>query len=146
MNKKVKTIFAVILALLMILSLMASMIPMAHAVSEDEIEALKAERDKIAAEAAANVARIQAEAEKDVLQIQADAAEYAGKKDAAINGALRASLDETLINYYSIKQWDGKLPAYYVAGVEGVLPILGSLPTDAAEGAGQAQETTEATE
>ena len=103
----------------------------------------KAERDKIAAEAAANVARIQAEAEKDVLQIQADAAEYAGKKDAAINDALRASLDEKLINYYSIKQWDGKLPAYYVAGVDNVLPILGSLPTDAAGDAEPAQETTE---
>ena len=87
----------------------------------------KAERDKIAAEAAANVARIQAEAEKDVLQIQADAAEYAGKKDAAINDALRASLDEKLIRYYEIKQWDGKLPLYYMGENGTVLPILGSL-------------------
>ena len=100
----------------------------------------KAERDRIAAEAAANVARIQAEAEKDVLQIQADAAEYAGKKDAAINDALRASLDKTLIDYYSIKQWDGKLPSYYVTGTEGVLPILGNLPTDGAAAEGTPAE------
>ena len=87
----------------------------------------KAQRDKIAAQAAADVARIQAEAEKDVLQIQADAAEYAGKKDAAINDALRASLDQLLIRYYEIKQWDGKLPLYYMGDDGTVLPIIGSL-------------------
>lgn len=93
----------------------------------------KAERDKIAADAAANVARIQAEAEKDVLQIQADAAEYAGKKDAAINDALRASLDEKLLRYYEIKQWDGKLPLYYMGEDGTVLPILGSITDQQAE-------------
>lgn len=99
----------------------------------------KAERDKIAAQAAADVARIQAEAEKDVLQIQADAAEYAGKKDAAINDALRASLDEMLIRYYEIKQWDGKLPLYYMGNEGTVLPIIGSLPESGEESAQPAE-------
>lgn len=71
-----------------------------------------AERQKIAAEAEAAVAVIQAEADRQVLQIQADAAEYAGRKDAAVNEAISASLTDMLVQYYSIKQWDGKLPTY----------------------------------
>lgn len=86
----------------------------------------EAERQKIEAEAAAEVAKIQAAADKEVLQIQADAAEYAGKKDAAVNDALSESLTEILIEYYKLKQWDGKLPEYYVSGTDTVLPILGS--------------------
>lgn len=87
----------------------------------------EAERKKIEAEAAAQVAVIQANAEKEVLQIQADAAEYAGKKDAAVNDALAQSLTDILIKYYEIKQWDGKLPEYFVSGTDTVLPILGSV-------------------
>lgn len=90
-----------------------------------------AERQKVAAEADAAVAKIAAEADKEVLQIQADAAEYAGKKDAAVNEALANSLNEVLINYYTIKQWDGKLPGYYVTGSGSVLPILGALESQA---------------
>ena len=56
MNRKIRNAFAVILALLMIVSLMASMIPSAHAVTEEQIEQLKAERDKIAEEKAAKQA------------------------------------------------------------------------------------------
>lgn len=91
-----------------------------------------AERQKVAAQAEAEVAKIAAEADREVLQIQADAAEYAGKKDAAVNEALANSLTDILIRYYTIKQWDGKLPAYYVTGTDTVLPILGSLDTVAA--------------
>jgi len=91
-----------------------------------------AERERIAAEAAAEVARIQAEADAEVMKIQADAAEYAGQRDAAINKALADTLTEVLIQYYTIMEWDGKLPEYYVSGTEGVLPILGNLPTDSA--------------
>ena len=80
-----------------------------------------AERDEIAAKAAAEVAKI-----------QADAAEYAGQRDAAINKALSDTLTEVLIKYYEIQRWDGKLPEYFVSGTDGVLPILGSLPTDGA--------------
>ncbi len=93
-----------------------------------------AERQKVAAQADAEVAKIAAEADRQVLQIQADAAEYAGKKDAAVNEALANSLTDILIRYYNIKQWDGRLPAYYVTGSDTVLPILGALETtDAAE-------------
>lgn len=93
----------------------------------------KAKRDVIAAEAEASIAKIQAEADKEVLQIQADAAEYAGKKDAAVNDALKASLSDILIEYYKLKQWDGKLPVYYVGDAQGVLPILGSIPSESEE-------------
>lgn len=90
----------------------------------------EAERRQIAAEADAAVAKIAAEADKEVLQIQADAAEYAGQKDAAVNNALSESLTDILIDYYTVKQWNGKLPEYYVGGAENVLPILGKLPAE----------------
>ncbi len=70
----------------------------------------QAKRQMIAAQADADVAIIAANAEKEVLQIQADAAEYAGKKDAAVNHALSESLTDLLIRYYQIKQWNGILP------------------------------------
>lgn len=95
----------------------------------------EAERKEITATAEAEIAVIQAEAEKEVLKIQADAAEYAGQKDAAVNEALAKSLTDVLIEYYTLKQWDGKLPEYYVSGVEGVNPILGSILTQNAESA-----------
>ena len=84
-----------------------------------------AARAKIAAEADASVAVIQATADKEVLQIQANAAEYAGKKDAAVNDAISRSLTDILIEYYKIKQWNGELPEYFVSGTDTVLPILG---------------------
>lgn len=86
----------------------------------------EAKRKEIAATAEAEISVIQAEAEKQVLKIQADAAEYAGQKDAAVNDALAKSLTDILLEYYEIKQWDGKLPEYYVAGVDSVSPILGA--------------------
>ena len=86
----------------------------------------EAERKEIAATAEAEIAVIQAEAEKQVLKIQADAAEYAGQKDAAVNDALAKSLTDILLEYYEIKQWDGKLPDYYVTGADSVSPILGA--------------------
>ena len=93
-----------------------------------------AARQKIQAEANATVAQIQAEAEAEVLKIQADAAEYAGQRDAAVNEALSKSLTDILIQYYEIKQWDGKLPETYLAGSDGsVLPIIGNLPTESGE-------------
>lgn len=86
-----------------------------------------AERKEINAKADADIAIIQADADKEVLKIQADAAEYAGQKDAAVNEALAKSLTEILIEYYKIKQWDGKLPEYYVTGVDGINPVIGGL-------------------
>ncbi len=93
----------------------------------------EAERKEITANAEAEIAVIQAEADKEVLKIQADAAEYAGQKDAAVNEALAKSLTDILIEYYTLQQWDGKLPEYYVSGVEGVNPILGSILTQDAK-------------
>lgn len=86
----------------------------------------EAKRKEIAATAEAEISVIQAEAEKQVLKIQADAAEYAGQKDAAVNDALAKSLTDILLEYYEIKQWDGKLPDYYVTGADSVSPILGA--------------------
>ena len=99
----------------------------------------EAERKEIAANAEAEIAVIQAEADKEVLKIQADAAEYAGQKDAAVNEALAKSLTDILIEYYTLQQWDGKLPEYYVSGVEGVNPILGSILTQNAENQNNAE-------
>lgn len=93
----------------------------------------EAARAEIEANANASVAKIQAEADKEVLQIQADAAEYAGKKDAAVNDALAKSLTDILLKYYEIKQWNGELPDYYVTGTDTVLPILGSVTTEEAK-------------
>ena len=90
----------------------------------------EAERKEIAATAEAEIAIIQAEADKEVLKIQADAAEYAGQKDAAVNEALAKSLTDILIEYYEIQRWDGKLPEYYVTGIDSVNPILGSVETE----------------
>jgi regulator of protease activity HflC (stomatin/prohibitin superfamily) len=88
-------------------------------------EQAAADRQVIAAEANAEVAKIQAQADKEVLQIQADAAEYAGQKDAAVNKALSESLDEVLLQYFAIKQWDGKMPEF-LAGMdnEGILALI----------------------
>ena len=84
-------------------------------------EQAQADRRVITAEAEAEVVKIQAEADREVLQIQADAAEYAGKKDAAVNEAVASSLSDILLQYYTIKQWDGELPVYFVGNGEGDL-------------------------
>ena len=81
-------------------------------------EQAQADRRVITAEAEAEVVKIQAEADREVLQIQADAAEYAGKKDAAVNEAVAASLNDILLQYYTIKQWDGELPIYFAGNGE----------------------------
>jgi regulator of protease activity HflC (stomatin/prohibitin superfamily) len=81
-------------------------------------EQAQADRRVITAEAEADVAKIEAEADREVLQIQADAAEYAGQKDAAVNEAIAASLNDILLQYYTIKQWDGELPIYFAGADE----------------------------
>ena len=75
-----------------------------------------AKRRIIDANAAAEEAKIQAEADLEVTKIQADAAEYAGLKEAAKNKAISEWLTDTLIRYYYIQQWDGKLPQYMFSG------------------------------
>lgn len=70
----------------------------------------EAERQVIKAQADAEQAKIAAQAELEVTKIQADAAEYAGLKEAAANRAVADSLTPDLVNYYYIRQWDGKMP------------------------------------
>lgn len=86
--------------------------------------AQEAERKKIEANAAAEVAKIAAEADLEVTKIQADAAEYAGQKEAEKNKKIKEYLDDKLIEYYYIQQWDGKLPENY-AGSENVTSVMG---------------------
>ena len=84
---------------------------------------------EIEANAAAAVAKIAAQADLDVVQIQAEAADFAGKKDAAIVGYLRDTLAkdpenltnedlENLLLYYYIQQWNGTLPETYLGSDE----------------------------
>lgn len=63
----------------------------------------KAERDRIQANAAADVLKIDAEAKAYAVKIEAEAQAEANKK-------LSESLTSELIQYNTIKQWDGKVP------------------------------------
>ena len=110
-------------------------------------EQAAADRQVITAEANAEVVKIQAEAEKEVLQIQADAAEYAGQKDAAVNKALSESLTEVLLEYYAIKQWDGKMPEF-IAGMDeqGILALIYGLQNQENATEQAPEETTEVTD
>ena len=73
-------------------------------------EEATAKRAVIAANAEAEKAVIAANAELEVVKIQAEASLYAGEKEAEMNKRISESLTESLIDYYWIKQWDGKLP------------------------------------
>ena len=73
-------------------------------------EEATAKRAVIAANAEAEKAVIAANAELEVVKVQAEAALYAGEKEAEMNKRISESLTESLIRYYWIKQWDGKLP------------------------------------
>ena len=53
---------------------------------------------------------IAANADLEVVKVQAEAALYAGEKEAEMNKRISESLTDGLIQYYWIKQWDGKLP------------------------------------
>lgn len=73
-------------------------------------EEATAKRAVIAANAEAEKAVIAANAELEVTKIQAEAALYAGEKEAEMNKRISESLSQKLIDYYWIKEWDGKLP------------------------------------
>ena len=73
-------------------------------------EEATAKRAVIAANAEAEKAVIAANAELEVVKVQAEAALYAGEKEAEMNKRISESLTGGLIDYYWIKQWDGKLP------------------------------------
>ena len=79
----------------------------AQATMEQQAEA---ERAVIKAKADAEQAKIAAEADLEVVKIQAEAALFAGEKEAEANRKIGDTLNQNLIKYYYIKQWDGKLP------------------------------------
>ncbi len=66
---------------------------------------------KTKANADAEVAKIAADADLEVQKINADAAEYVGQKEAAKNKVLSENLNEALLRYYEIQQWNGQVPA-----------------------------------
>lgn len=71
----------------------------------------ESERAIIAANAQAEQDIIAAQADLEVVKIQADAALYAGEREANMNERIAAALTKELIDYYWIKQWNGKLPS-----------------------------------
>ena len=85
-------------------------------------EEAKAKRAIIVANADAEQAKIAAQADLEVVKIQAEAALYAGEKEAEMNKRIAEGLTADLIQYYEIKQWDGKLPTFM--GGESTMPIL----------------------
>lgn len=98
-------------------------------VAEQQKLKAKTQQEQLTLEQEAKAERevIAAEAESQVNKIKADAEKYAKEQESAANKALAESLTPDLIKYFSVNRWDGKLPSYYVTGVEGVLPILGDL-------------------
>lgn len=72
----------------------------------------EAKRQVIKAQADADSSILAAKADAEVQKIGADAAEYAGKKDAAILSAVGEQLNQypNLIQYMYYQHWNGKLP------------------------------------
>jgi regulator of protease activity HflC (stomatin/prohibitin superfamily) len=93
-------------------------------------EEAKAKRAVIVANAEAEKAKIAAQAELEVVKIQAEAALYAGEKEAEMNKRISESLTSPLINYYWIKQWNGKLPTVSTESMMPVLTMEGVLTND----------------
>ncbi len=82
---------------------------------------IEQEQKNLEAEADAKRQVIAAEAEAEVTRIQADVAKFAGEKEAEMNRKLSENMTQELIDYYMIKQWDGKLPQ--ISG-SSVFPVL----------------------
>ena len=77
----------------------------------------QAERQRINAEAAANVARINADADAYAVKVRSEA-------EAEANKLIAESLTELLIRSNEIEAWDGKLPTYIAGESSATLPIL----------------------
>ncbi len=90
-------------------------------------EEATAKRAVIAANAEAEKAVIAANAELEVVKVQAEAALYAGEKEAEMNKRISESLTDGLIDYYWIKQWDGKLPTTVLGESGNYMLDLGDL-------------------
>ena len=77
----------------------------------------QAERQRINAEAAANVAKINADADAYAVKVRSEAEAEANKKIAA-------SLTDSLIQLNEIQAWNGQLPLYVAGSDASTLPIL----------------------
>ncbi|MBO4780957.1 MAG: prohibitin family protein [Lachnospiraceae bacterium] len=85
-----------------------------------------AERQVIQAQANADSAVLAAKADAEVQQIGADAAEYAGKKEAAILSNIGEQMSKYpgLEKYYYYQNWNGKLPETVLgAGTEIIMDM-----------------------
>ena len=84
----------------------------AKQVAQQTYEKAKTEQNQLTMEKQAEAERqvIAANAALEVSKIEAEAVEYAGQKEAAANKAIASSLSSQLIDYYTVQQWDGKLP------------------------------------
>ena len=84
----------------------------AKQVAQQTYEKAKTEQNQLTMEKQAEAERqvIAANAALEVSKIEAEAVEYAGQKEAAANKAIASSLTSQLIDYYTVQQWDGKLP------------------------------------
>lgn len=83
----------------------------------------KAERQVIQAQADSDSAIISAKADAEVQQIGADAAEYAGKKEAAILSNIGEQMKKYpgLEKYYYYQKWNGILPVTMLGGNTDIL-------------------------
>lgn len=93
-------------------------------------EEAKAKRSVIIANAEAERAKIAAQADLEVVKIQAEAALYAGEKEAEMNKRISEALTDELIQYYWIKQWNGKLPTVSTDNAMPLLDMKGVLNDD----------------
>ena len=86
-----------------------------------------AQRAIIAANAEAQQAIIAANADLEVVKIQSEASLYAGEREAEMNKRIAENLTSGLIDYYWIKQWDGKLPTTVLGSDGNYMLDLGSI-------------------
>lgn len=77
----------------------------------------QAERQKIQAEAEANVVKINADAEAYSIRIQAEA-------EAEANQKIAESLTEALIQFTQVNRWNGELPQVVAGDAADTLPVL----------------------
>jgi len=86
----------------------------------------EAERQVIKAQADADTAILAAEADRKVQEINADAAEYAGKKEAAVLSNIGEQLTKYpgLEKYYYYQAWNGRLPETMLGSDTGIIVDL----------------------
>ena len=94
-----------------------------------------AERQVIQAQANADSAVLAAKADAEVQQIGADAAEYAGKKEAAILSNIGEQMTKYpgLEKYYYYQNWNGKLPQTVLGSGTKIIMDMPSVSAESVE-------------